>query len=288
VHCSIITPVHNHWHLVPKLLECLADQTLPQTEFEIVLVENCSDDFRPPDPLPPNARIEHCRTPGSYAARNEGIKHATGTWLAFTDADCRPRPDWLENLMAATEQVNQSTSQPANHLTLFAGAVEMIPQNDPPNRYEIYDLVRGIPQSWYVKRGYAATANLAVSAELMNRLGGFDASRHSGGDAELCRRARKAGAALEYVPNAVAEHPARQSWEELVAKVRRVKHGQVASGARAERWRWRLRTLLPPLIETFKYLRARQWPLSFRLQAIAVQFRLWPVDVHETWRLRDE
>jgi GT2 family glycosyltransferase len=310
---SVIVPVYNDWHQVPELLACLRKQTLASENFEIILVDNASEQFTPPEDMPPNARIESCKTPGSYAARNHGIEQAKGQWLAFTDADCRPRPNWLETLMAATKQANERsdrtnepTSEQANKRTIgankrseqpndstiqrqnerankrmiVAGAVEMVPQNNPPTRWEIYDLVRGIPQAWYVKRGYAATANLAVSAKLMGRLGGFDARRMSGGDAELCRRAMEQGACLEYVADAIVEHPARTTRAELIAKLRRIKAAQVARGD----WLRRLRTFLPPVVESWKYLRSRNWPLGYRLTAVVVQFSLWPADIGQALR----
>ena len=280
---TVIVPVYNHWHLIPKLLHCLAAQTIQQHDFEVILVDNASEKFDPPENLEPNVQILSCETPGSYAARNTGIEQAQGKWLAFTDADCRPKPDWLQNLMAAiehetTKRQNDKTTKPSNEPIILAGPVKMVADHTPPNRYEIYDLVRGIPQAWYVSRGYAATANLAIPAPLMQRLGGFDASRQSGGDAELCRRARAAGAILEYVPDAVVEHPARESWPELVAKTRRIKAAQAASGD----WLRRLRSLLPPVVEAWKYLRARPWPWRYRTIAIAVQLALWPIEALET------
>jgi len=271
--CTIITPVHNHWHLVPRLLACLAAQTLPQDSFEIVLVENLSDDFTPPEQLPSNARIEHCNLPGSYAARNHGVEYATGDWLVFTDADCLPRPDWLETLMDRAGQADDNT--------ILAGAVEMIAQNDPPNRWEIYDLVRGIPQEWYVKRGYAATANLAVAADLMAQTGGFDARRKSGGDAEFCRKALKENATLMYLAGAVVEHPARTTRDELIEKTRRIKAAQVESGD----WRW-LRAFAPPFIEIWRYLQSKCWPMRFRLIASAMQLSLWPVEIVQVLKAR--
>jgi glycosyltransferase involved in cell wall biosynthesis len=92
---SVIVPVFNHWQLIPLLLDLLKNQTIPDSRFEIILVDNGSDHIPEIDDLPGNTRIIGCSTPGSYAARNEGIKHAKGRILAFTDADCRPAPCWL-------------------------------------------------------------------------------------------------------------------------------------------------------------------------------------------------
>lgn len=272
--CSVIVPIYNDWQKLPKLLECLDKQTLNRRDFEVILVDNASEDYSPPESLLPNARIEFCTIPGSYAARNQGIVQASGEWLVFTDADCRPNAAWLESLMAAADRSDEKT--------LLAGSVKMVASNQPPSRWEIYDLVRGIPQEWYVKRGYAATANLAVPAPLMARLGGFDTRRLSGGDAELCRRAIGRGAVLQYVPNAVIEHPARVSRAELLAKLRRIKAGQVASGD----WLRRLRSFFPPVIEGWKLLNAVEWPLGYRLTAIAMQLSLWPVEMLEALRAR--
>lgn len=41
------------------------------------------------------------RNVGPGAARNTGAEQARGEYLAFTDDDCRPAPDWLRSLAAA-------------------------------------------------------------------------------------------------------------------------------------------------------------------------------------------
>ena len=278
---SVIVPVYNDWHRIPILLGCLAAQTLPAEQFEIVLIDNGSDSFDPPQNLAPNARILNCDTPGSYAARNRGIEQARGHWLAFTDADCLPAPDWLQQLLAQAA----ATADNSAPTTILAGQVRMIASSARPSAWEMHDLVKGIPQGWYVSRGYAATANLLVPADLARQLGGFDTRRYSGGDAVFCRRAAAAGARLRYVENAVVEHPARTTWPELAGKYRRIKGGQITQGTPRQRLIWTVRTFLPPVIAWARFFLARPWPIRYRLIACAVQLRLWSMEMTETLRL---
>src|SRR5581483_3099817 len=41
---------------------------------------------------------------GPAVARNRAWRMAAGEWIAFTDDDCRPRPDWLVRLLAAADR----------------------------------------------------------------------------------------------------------------------------------------------------------------------------------------
>jgi GT2 family glycosyltransferase len=271
---SVVVPVYRHWTLVPDLVAALARQTLERDRFEILLVDNDPAAGTAPLPLPGNAHVLACAEPGSYAARNAGAASARGALIAFTDADCRPDPNWLEALRAAAR------ARPGD---LLAGPVRMIPPAR-ANAFAAYDLVRGIPQAAYVRRGYAATANLAVPATIFRALGGFDARRFSGGDAAFCRRAGAAGHAITLVPDAVVSHPCRTAWDEIATKARRTKGGQVAAGPLPRRVAWTLRTLCPPVRDTLAYLRA-PFPVRERAMAIAVRFGIWGLELTETVRL---
>jgi GT2 family glycosyltransferase len=258
--------------LVPDLLAALAAQTLDADRFEILIVDN--DGAAPDITLPANARILACTAPGSYAARNAGVAAARGSWLAFTDADCRPAPGWLEALAAAAAET-------PGHL--LAGPVGIAPPaRDTPAA--TYDRVRGIPQARYVARGYAATANLAVPREAFRAAGGFAPERFSGGDAAFCRAAGAGGFPIRLVPEAVVVHLCRTDWDALVTKARRIKGGQIRAGPLPRRIAWTLRTLSPPVRDTLAYLRA-PFPVSERRAAIAVRFRLWGVELAEMVRL---
>ena len=166
---------------------------------------------------------------------------------------------------------------------LLAGPVTLVGAPR-PNRYELYEMIRGIPQARYVRNGYAATANLVVPAAVFHALGGFDARRFSGGDAEFCRRAGAAGHPIRLVPEAEVLHPARSRWDELAAKTRRVTGGQVGAGPPRRRLVWFLRALTPPLRALWRFAGAAN-PPGERLAAIRVLLALWLVELDEALRI---
>ena len=269
---SVIIPVYESWELIPGLVERLRNQTIDSEQYEVILVDNGSSNIDEAL-LTAGCVLLKCEKPGSYAARNRGVEAAKGAVLVFTDSDCLPEPDWLTNLVDGIGE-NQ----------LRAGAVT-IRTREQPNWIERFDGVRGIPQEQYVSRGYAATANLAVPAQIFRSLGGFDESRFSGGDAEFCRRASAHGAHLAYIDNAVVGHPARTEWSQLLTKARRVTGGQIKSGSLVRRIMWLLRTAFPPVIEWTQIVFENRRPISDRLIALTIVSALWMIRLTETARL---
>ncbi|MDX2028161.1 MAG: glycosyltransferase family A protein [Alphaproteobacteria bacterium] len=274
---TVIVPVYNHWHLVPELLACLESQTLDKSRFELLLVDNGSDSV-PTLALPEWARLLVCPTPGSYAARNEAIRQARGPLLAFTDADCRPRPQWLEKGLAECR---------AGHMAgIVAGGISVEPEDwNRISLYEIYDVALGLPQKRFVRYGFGVTANLFVPRAVIDKVGPFESKRFSGGDAEFCRRATSLGVALSYCEDASIMHPARRSWRELESKLRRVKGGQLAAGPLKRRVIYAVRTVMPPAVAWLYAMAAPRLSFRQRLLVCWVQFRLWFVELSELFRL---
>lgn len=271
---SIIVPVYRDWDGLCVLLEALRAQA--RDDVELIVVDNDPEQQSPPDNLPNPGldwHIIECATPGSYAARNAGAQLARSDFLIFTDADCRPAPGWLEAYL--------EEAKPAN--ALVAGPVTM--QASPnPEKWEIFDTVRGLHQEVFIRHGYAMTANLAVPRAIFDKLAGFDARLLSGGDAEFCRRARRNGYDLLLEPKARVYHPARKSRNELVLKARRIKGGQVATGPVLRRIVWTLRSLVPPAREIWAYV-SSDHPIRWKLIACRVRMVLWRVELYELVRL---
>lgn len=183
---------------------------------------------------------------GSYAARNQALTYL-GDWpqvVLFTDADCLPQAGWIEAHIEALA-----------HADLSGGAVRVTLTSE-ASPSEFVDRCRHLQQESYVTRqGYAATANLGVTREVARLR--FDASLHSGGDREFCRRATALGYTLAYTPRALVIHPARRTRRELLRKIFRL--------SRAIRHRpqaWADRRLPPIRLPHRIVLRARRESVS--------------------------
>lgn len=107
INVSVVVPIYNGEADLPGLIDCLRSQTYPSDQVEYLLVDNNSSD-RTVEMLQTLATdsirpLSENQIQSSYAARNEGIRQAQGSIVAFTDADCRPEPQWLEELVKPFE-----------------------------------------------------------------------------------------------------------------------------------------------------------------------------------------
>lgn len=222
---TVVIPVHDDRERLNACLDALAGQQDAPTH-EILVVDNGSTDG-PAAVVEGRAQVQLLSEPkrGSYAARNTGLRHARGEILAFTDADCVPRPDWL------ARGVETLDADPG--LDLVAGRIHLFPSR--AGRFtiaETFEAVYGFRQEDYVReRHYGATANLFARRRVLERIGPFDDGPKSGGDKEWCQRAHAAGLRIGYSPDTVIGHPMRRTLKELGGKTRRTWRGELDRGA---------------------------------------------------------
>ncbi len=104
---SVIVPVYNLSEYLRQCLDSIVGQTLK--EIEIICVDDESSDDSPQileEYAKKDSRIQVIRqkNAGAGAARNNGMRHAKGTYLSFLDGDDFFEPDLLEKAYERAEQ----------------------------------------------------------------------------------------------------------------------------------------------------------------------------------------
>jgi glycosyltransferase involved in cell wall biosynthesis len=218
---SVVVPIYNGEADLPELISCLSSQTYPKDRVEYLLVDNNSSD-RTLTLLQEAAKnsaivirpLSQTQIQSSYAARNTGIRSATGEIVAFTDADCRPQPQWLELLI-----------QPFIHpdVVIVAGEITALPGNTLLEQYA--DTQETLSQKHTLAHSfcpYGQTANLAIRRVAFAKAGLFRPYLTTGGDADMCWRILQQNIGRwEFVPDAIVQHHHRTTFPELKSQWRR-------------------------------------------------------------------
>jgi len=186
------------------LLNALEEQTLAAGRFDVVVVHDydAATAARIIDghPLARDGRLhQRAIAPGTGSPavqRNLAWRAATGALIAFTDDDCRPAADWLEQLTAAAAGRDDAFVQGTTEMDPYESAVLHAPHVrtihvDPPTLG-------------------AETCNMLYPRALLERLGGFDERAVTGEDMDLAFRARDAGAPHLAAPDAVVFHAVKE------------------------------------------------------------------------------
>jgi glycosyltransferase involved in cell wall biosynthesis len=218
---SVIIPVYNDAARLESCLEQLERQTYPREAFEVVVVDNESDDgVEAVVEGHPGVRLAKESRPGSYAARNRGIQLSRGTILAFTDSDCLPAQDWIRAGVDCLEQLPG--------VGMVGGRVCTFPRTSRiTTLVELHQCVCAMNNQGHLeRRNYSLTANLFAHARVFESVGLFDAELFSGGDVEWGQRVHAANIGQAYGENVVVRHPARRSLREIRAKCVRTTGGR--------------------------------------------------------------
>ncbi len=129
---SVIVPVYNVEAYLPKCLDSIVGQTYK--DLEILLIDDGSTDrggeicdrYAQKDP---RIRVFHTENHGLAAARNLGLDHAAGSYIAFVDSDDWIEPDMYETLFARAEKTGADVAACGCFLE-YAGAVEEIKRSE--------------------------------------------------------------------------------------------------------------------------------------------------------------
>lgn len=206
---SVVIPTCRRPHLLRRCLQRLLLQTLPGTAFEVIVVDDgrtdetraTVDEFAARSGGAPAFRyLTPQGTRGPAAARNRGWRAASAPFIAFTDDDTEPQPQWLvEGLRALTAPVSGQALPVA-----VTGRV-VVPVSGPPSDHARN--TQGLERAEFV------TANAFVRFDALQRVAGFDErfARAWREDSDLQFSLQQHGGHIAHAPGAVVLHPVREA-----------------------------------------------------------------------------
>ena len=271
---SVIIPHYNDLANLERCMGLLAAQTLPRSQFEVVVADNNSRCGLPEVERVCGdlARVILAPIQGAGAARNAGVEASGGRILAFIDSDCRPSPSWLERGLAALANAQ-----------IVGGRVDVdYERSNSPTGVEAFERVFAFNFKRYIEEvGFAGSGNMFVPREIFEAVGEFRGQVAE--DVDWGRRAVAANYRWSYADDAIVSHPARRNWAELVQKSRKGAAEAFAAAVERPNGRliWFLRSfavLGSPFVHWIAVARsAKLETLEQRAKAIGVLFciRAW-------------
>jgi glycosyltransferase involved in cell wall biosynthesis len=182
---SVVIPTFNRAHFIGQAISSVAQQTY--RPIEVLVVDDGSDDgtesvvatLRDSNRFP-NVSLKYFRQDrkGGNAARNLGIQHAAGEWIAFLDSDDQWQAEKLE------KQIRLVQSQPQfravycglQSLNLETGETRLV-HNDYRSGNLLSDLL--------VRDVTAPTSAYMVHRDVFAQVGGFDCELEARQDWEM-------------------------------------------------------------------------------------------------------
>lgn len=192
--------------------------------WELILVDNGSTDATPIvlrefcSRTNIRVRVVVESRAGLSRARNAGLRSATGEIIAFTDDDCYPQPDFVEQTykIFATPEINY-----------VGGRILLYDSSDYPITIQQRDSHLVIEPRSLVEVGLINGANMSVRKSVFESVGEFDellgagAPIPSGEDLEFISRASAAGFVGVYDPRPLVLHHHRRKTKKEVSTLKR-------------------------------------------------------------------
>lgn len=195
---SVIIPAYNSAETLGACLAALQRQTRPPEE--IIVVNDGSTDGTAQVAAAYGVAVLHQPNAGQAAARNRGARVAGGAILLFTDADCEPAPDWIEQMLIPL-QAPAVVGVKGRYQTRQPQLVARFVQQEYQERY---DRMAGAAQIDFID-----TYSAAYRRQVFLANGGFDPSFRINEDQEFSFRLADRGYRLVYRPQAVVAHQHR-------------------------------------------------------------------------------
>ena len=214
---SVIVPAYNARHTIGACLGALAEQTVPGAAFEVIVVDDGSTDATAEVAARHPVRVITQAHAGPATARNLGARAARGRYLLFTDADCIPTHDWVEQIARPLEADEGVAGVKGTYRTRQTSLIARFSQVEFEEKYALLSRVRDID--------FIDTGSAAFRRDAFWEIGGFDTSFRaaSNEDTQLSFSLVERGWRLAFADRATVYHEHSESLARYV--LRKWRHG---------------------------------------------------------------
>ncbi|GIK54773.1 MAG: glycosyltransferase family 2 protein [Chloroflexi bacterium] len=220
IETSIVIATYNRASYLAQCLEALARLEFDPKRFEVLIVDNNSNDDTPTVCMHfiqahPELDIRYIfeKNQGASQARNRGVEEARGEIICFLDDDSPPFPHWLHTLLQALNDPSVGCAGGPSILDFQGQAIPRWLDGDLQSLLSSYALpYTEITQltEWYQ---FPLSCNMAIRRRLFYELGFLrtDLSKIAdqplaAAETEMADRINKAGWKVVYVPHAPVYH----------------------------------------------------------------------------------
>lgn len=196
---SVIIPAYNAAATIEECIEALQYQTVPRTQYEIIVVDDGSRDNTREIVERYDVKLVSQSNQGPGAARNHGISQASGEIVLFTDADCAPTVNWVEEMVKPFENleiVGVKGVYQTRQRELIARFVQI----------EYEDKYAKTRKDQYID--FVDTYSAGYRKTVFEDYGGFDPifPMAAGEDIEFSHRLAERGCKMVFAPQAIVYH----------------------------------------------------------------------------------
>jgi cellulose synthase/poly-beta-1,6-N-acetylglucosamine synthase-like glycosyltransferase len=194
---SVIVPVFNGAGTLDACVSALGRQSVSAASYEVIVVNDGSTDHSAEVARRHGVAVLDQDRAGAAAARNRGAQVAQGGLLLFTDADCEPMPDWIEEMVAPFADPEVAGVK-GRYRTRQCSLVARFAQAEYEEKYDRLARTDGID--------FVDTHAAAYRRAIFLQHGGFDPEFKLDEDQEFSFRLAEAGCKLVFAPAAVVYH----------------------------------------------------------------------------------
>lgn len=196
---SVIIPTYNAQSTIGLCLDSLLKQDYPEKLYEIIVVDDGSKDNT--GDIAKQYPVTYIRQEnnGPATARNRGMKEAKGDIILFTDSDCVPDREWINEMVKPFSNTDVAAVKGA-YRTEQKRIIARFAQLEFEERFEMLKRAGSIDM--------VDTYSAGFRKEIFRKTGGFDTSFPvaNNEDTELSYRMSMLGLKMVFNPKAIVYH----------------------------------------------------------------------------------